>query len=264
MSSIIDELQHFDYTRIEAMIYVELLKHSGLNGSQIAKSLNLPRTSVYMGLESLYKKGSVYMLPGEPVTYMPQDPVSLVRHLKSGVNRSLDILEKEMSEFNVAARNDQYWNFKGADNFLAKARALLQEAQKEVYINTNYSLSLFSREITELLGRKVRVIVFSFEKLDTAGLEVELYYNPKKCLETPVKRMILVADNSQVLISSGDPGGEVIGTFTKNPLMVAVAAEHIHHDIYLLRLEQKYSRDLIDDEIQLHTVLEKKVPKLKR
>ena len=45
-------------------------------------------------------------------------------------------------------------------------------------------------------------------------------------------------------------------TVTNNALMVSIIAEHIHNDIYLLKLEQKYGSELLDDNIRLDTILE--------
>ena len=48
------------------------------------------------------------------------------------------------------------------------------------------------------------------------------------------------------------------GTFTQNQLLANIVSEHIHNDIYLLKLKEKYSREIIDLDIVLGSLLEKK------
>lgn len=257
MENIIKELQNFHFTKIEAQIYLCLLQNEELNGSQVAKFLNLPRTSVYTALESLYQKGVVLMLPGEPTLYKVQDPSMFVGSLKKEYTKSIETLEKSLINFKSFGAEDQYWNIKGYENFLLNVKKMLSDAQKEVYISTNYDLQLFKEELSLLKERNVRVIVFSFEALEVRNLSIEFYHyeNKKVCLED--KRMMLVIDQQKVLVAHQNVHGEVLGTITQNPLLITIISEHIHHDIYLLKLNQKYEKDLVTKKIQLDSQFER-------
>ena len=85
IENIIKHLEILNFSRIEAQVYVTLVKHSKLNGSQIAKILNLSRSSVYSALNSLYNKGIVFLLPGESNVYKAQDPDILLETLSDHV-----------------------------------------------------------------------------------------------------------------------------------------------------------------------------------
>ena len=261
MTNIIEELQNFNFSRIEAQIYLVLLKNKELNGSQIAKIINIPRTSVYMALENLYQKGAVYMLPGEPSLYKAQNPTILMNNLKDKLNESFNLIEKELSSFDIFSAVDQYWNIKRYNNSIQKIKEMIQNAEQEILINTNYDLQQFQEEFQNLKKKNIRVIVFSFEEINIEGLNIELYYNPKKKLESTIKRIMLVVDNKKVFISSSNPSGESLGTFTENSLLVSIAAEHIHHDIYLYKLDKVYEKDLIDKSIQIKSILENTLQK---
>jgi sugar-specific transcriptional regulator TrmB len=253
----VEELENFRFSRLEGQIYLVLLKNREMNGSQIAKLLNIPRTSVYMALESLYQKGAVFLLPGEPSIYQAQNPKTLLASMKNRIDQSMETLERELSGFEIFGAEDQFWNIKGYASFQQKAREMLADAETEVLINTNYDLQMFSPELETLRTKKVRIVVFSFENQQVRALPVEFFYNPKKPLESPIKRMMLVVDNRRVFIASSIPSGETLGTFTENPLLVSIVSEHIHHDIYLYRLEQAAGKDLVDDRIHIGSMLEK-------
>jgi hypothetical protein len=51
--------------------------------------------------------------------------------------------------------------------------------------------------------------------------------------------------------------GEFAATFSANPLLTSVIAEHIHIDIYLLGLRRKQGIREIPEELMLQSLLEK-------
>ena len=71
-------------------------------------------------------------------------------------------------------------------------------------------------------------------------------------------RMMLVVDFKKTLIASSEDNGQFLGTFTDNKLLASIVAEHIHHDIYLLKLKREYGKDLVDENIKLRTLLEER------
>jgi sugar-specific transcriptional regulator TrmB len=262
MEALIRELVKFQFTTMEASVYLMLVKHHEMNGSQIAKILNVPRTSVYSALDSLYQKGAVHALPGDTKLYMAQNPIKLLKRLKEEYSASADTLIDEISKFDVFHENEEYWNFSGYDNFIRRVKELLMQAKKEIYMNTNCDMEEFRKELIHLGKKGVRIILFTFQQFDTHGLNIEVFYNPKIAARPGVrdkrfKRMMIVADYRHVLIASAKSSGDFIGTFTDNRLLVDIVSEHIHHDIYLLKLEKILGRDFFTEEMKINTLQEK-------
>lgn len=256
MDKLIDKLQNFNFTRIEAQVYLSLIKNGQLNGSQISKLTGISRTSIYSSLDNLYQKGYVFMLPGEPTLYKAQDPEILIETIKNYYSESIDVLENNLSKINNSGLEDQYWNTKGYDNFIVNVRNLLSKAQKEVYISTNLDLQVFKDELLLLSDKSVRIILFSFENLNISGLPVEFYHHNIKYLTGDHKRWMMVIDNKYTFISNENHHKDMLGTITDNRLMVSIVSEHIHHDIYLLKLKQKYNKDIIEDDILINSLFE--------
>lgn len=235
-----------------------MVKNPKSNGSQLAKVLNLPRTSVYSALDNLYQRGAVFLLAKQKTkTYVAVAPIEFLRKLKDDYLNTVDYLEEEFKKIEVREENRNYMNIEGKENCIKQVKEMLNVATKEVYLNTNYSLELFIEELKEIEDREVRVILFSFEELDTLNLAIDFYHHNNKqvCLED--KRIMLVVDQKQVLIASEDKSGNLVGTFTENPLLVSIISEHIHHDIYLLKLQERYGEDLIDKNIKLNSIFER-------
>lgn len=262
---IVQELEKLNFSKMEAQVYITLIKQGELNGSQIAKLLGASRSSVYAALNNLDKRGVVYSVPGETNIYRGERPEVLVEKLKNSFIKTTDILKEKMSQLNTDKKERNYINIKGTDNFIEKARELLLTAKREVYINTCIDLQVFREELVELGRRKVRIIAFSYDKLNIDGLPVELYSHPidvdcKGSCDSDNIRLMLVMDMTTTLIGSAVSRGEdIIGTFTENPLLVSIVSEHIHHDIYLLKLKQKYGEKLIGKDITIDSLQEKKV-----
>lgn len=257
VEDIIEKLQKFNFTKIEAQIYLCLLKNGDLNGSQIAKFLNIPRTSVYASLESLYQKGYVSMLLGDPTVYKAQDPKAFIDKIKEDYSESIDILENSLTKFEVFGSEDQYWNIKGYDSFISKTKSILKVTARELYISTNFDIQIFNKELNVLGEKGVKIILFSFENLDISNLKLEFYHHVKAHEEFTDKRWMMVSDNKKAIIVNQNKYGQVLGTFTENNLMTSIISEHIHHDIYLLKLKQKFKRNLITKDIIVNSEFER-------
>lgn len=257
MNEILTLLEKLNFSKTEAAVYINLLQHSSLNGYQIAKNLNMSRSSVYSALDNLYKRGVVFLLSGDSKSYKPEKPVNLINKLKNDFNQTTDLLETKLSELESATPENRYLNIEGYDNIVSKAKEILLTAEKEVYVNTDFDLQGFADEFIELCKRGVRIIVFSFCDLDTKGLPIEIYtHHDTSCSSIPTRIMLVVDCKTTLIADRGPHRAEFLGTFTDNVLLTSIVSEHIHNDIYILKLKNKYKKNLIDEDITINTMLE--------
>jgi len=257
--SILRNLEQLGFTPMEAAVYAVLVQKGEMNGSRIARELNVSRSSVYASLETLYNKGTVYAVPGDTNMYRPRDPEELLDTMKKDFSRTADSLRTSLKEMRSDRTEYSYLNIKGTKNFLSRAAELLRSARKEVYMNTCINLDEFGPELEECRRRGVRVIVFSFDNINPGGQPVEFYRHPvaETVPEDDDVRLMMVCDMETALIGKVQ-GEEILGTFTRNPLLVSIVSEHIHNDIYLLRLKQEAGREIIRPEIRLDSLMEKR------
>lgn len=257
MDEILKLLEKLNFTKTEAAVYIELLKYNKLNGYQIAKNLNMSRSSVYSALDNLYKKGVVFLMPGDTQVYQAETPTNLINKMKNDFNETTEQLEIMLKSLGTHSYEERYLNLEGYDNVVAKAKELLLTAEKEVYINMDFNPQIFAKEINELLNKKIRIIAFSFSSLDTSGLNIELYtHNECNSIDHPTRIMMVVDCKTTLVADRGPHRAEFIGTFTDNILLTSIVSEHIHNDIYLLKLQNKYQKQLIEDSMKLNTILE--------
>jgi sugar-specific transcriptional regulator TrmB len=252
------ELERFRFSAMEARVYVCLVQHGQLNGSQIAKHLSASRSSVYSALQNLYERGAVYMLSGDPTSYKAEDYVKLLDQLEQDFSQAISTLRTELARKQSLELDDQYWNVEGFDTCIQKAKDILATTNHEVLLHTNLDFTYFAQSLKEALARGVRVIIFSFVPVEESLIPgSEIYFDDKFGL-TPSKdkRLMIVSDFSQALIAGGSLEASFLGTFSRNTLLVSIVAEHIHHDIYLYKLEQKLGKNLVDESIQIRSMLE--------
>ncbi len=256
MEDLLQALCKLDFTKTEADIYITLVKHKQLSGYKIAKLINLSRSSVYKALDNLYQKGHIYLLPKEANEYVAKRPEILMEELKSDYVATADILKEKLSQFDEKPSERSFFNIEGYDNIITKTKELLLEAKTEIYMNTTIDLQLFKSEIEMIHARGVRIIVFSFSALNHENLPIELYSSAETEHVCHSSRLMLVVDYTKTLIASNMRHSDYIGTFTENHLLSSIVSEHIHHDIYLHKLKNKYEKSLLDKDILLCTLME--------
>ncbi len=240
---IISNLETLGFSLKESEIYYELVKVPNSNGSQIAKKLGYPRTSVYDLLTRLVNRGVI--LPsqiGEITSYVPVDFKVVLDTIKREVQQAAQSLEKDLKELDTGVTETQFYNLNSEEVIKEKIKHLLSNSQKEVYINTNMELDEYKKIFDDLKKRKVRVILFTFRdgKYEKYGIETYFRkgYSNKPEYVSVNKRILIVSDMREALVAS-NYGGVFSGTYSENRLLVNLVAEHIHNDIYLMKLENE-------------------------
>lgn len=255
-------LEDLNFTSLEAQIYFSLLEHGAQSGYQLAKTIQLSRPSIYNALEHLYGKGAVLRLPDKSSTYTAENPAVLFPKLQHVYKQTAQKAATELTQLFHTQKQERFLNFSGLDTAIFKTKELLRQAQSEVYLNADFDLHCFEQEFTQLHQKGVRVLVFSFQEMNMDGLEVEYYSHHRACAkDVSPSRLMVVVDGTQTLVAdAGKERGTWLGMVTNNPLMVSLMSEHIHNDIYLIKLRDRYGSSLFDDDIRVHTVFEQSVP----
>ena len=256
----ISKLEKLGLSLKGAEVYIHLVRYPYSNGSQIAKKLGYPRTSIYSVLSKLQSKGCILSVPeGDVTSYVAVNPQDLLFRLKKEMEDAADALNQEFKKVEVESTEKQFLNINSQEGVVERVYQLLKSAEKEVYINTNINLDKFGKfnEIFQLLKRRgVRVIFFSFQNHGYEKLGTEYYYRNslKDEYSGKTKRILLVVDMKAAIMAS-NYGGEFNGTFSENKLLINLIAEHIHNDIYIMKLEKNYEGNFWED-IKINTIQE--------
>ncbi|MGN0729141.1 TrmB family transcriptional regulator [Treponema sp.] len=274
--NIIETLGALGFSKMETLVYCALVPEEKMGGYQLAKKLNAPRPSVYSALENLLSKEYIKSIPGEIAEYQAVPPDILIdgilKKQSSNAAKAKEMLKTLAAPISIQER---FVNIEGKTKLISIVNNLISEAKKEIVFNCSMPLDFFKDELLSAAKRKVRIVLFSWQNLDTLSIPLEFFcgYDGTDCC--PEQRILLVSDMAHCVVGSNDraiffphrphhkikklPDGEndFLGMTSDNRLIVNLVSEHIHFDIYLQRLRKKFKRDIITKDIRIGTLMEK-------
>ncbi|WP_036799567.1 TrmB family transcriptional regulator [Photobacterium marinum] len=237
MTQLVDKLMAFGFSKTDALVYLCLLQNGRSSGYKIAKEISLSRSTVYSSIDNLYNNGYIFLCDGQTKEYEAKSPDLIFEQIEKKCIDNIHYLKTELKNLMSEDEKEFIFNVAGFENLKQKVREVLNHAEKEIYINTDFSLHDFKDELVQAIERGVRVIVFSFKQLDKPHPDIEMYSrSPDEESLYPSRRLIVVADMHRSLIFSNF--NEAVGVYTNNPLINKLVAEHIHSDIYLSEYEK--------------------------
>lgn len=245
-NKILENLEKIGLVRKEAEVFLELLKNPASNGSQIAKALGYPRTTVYQALDSLQKKGYVNSFLDKEITlYEVIELDELLNTYRKNIDKATEFLKVELNKVEVSSKQKQFYNLNSYEDMKERLKNILKKAEKVVYINTNLDLFVFEKELKKLKEKKVRVILFSFTDIDYSKLGVEPYIRDSfNANVTEKEKRIMVAIDSTAAIIASNYEGDFCGIYSENKLLVNIVKEHIKNDIHLMKLENEFGKNI--------------------
>ena len=208
-----ETLEHLNFSRLEAQIYMALIGSEPMSAYQLAKKIAIARPSIYNALEHMLDKGMVELVPDQTALYAAQEP-------------------------------EVHFVFRGFETAMARAGKLLEDAREEVYLNADFDLSRFAETFHRLKKKGVRIVAFSFYDLGLNREDVEFYTHGGMLTAHQPSRLMLVTDRQMTLTADCGAFANWSGTVSNNGLMVKILSEHIQHDITLLQLQEKYGLEM--------------------
>lgn len=255
MSDIEKCLNTLGFSDLEQKIYLCLLSNGNMSAYQIAKKIDISRSSIYNCLEHMVDKGMAELIPNDTAIYRGQKPDILIGKMKKEFLESAVLADELLSRYEASQYDEEYVNIKGFSTILMKAQDIVRNSQNEIYINTDMKLDFLETEFMRLREKGIRVIVYSFYDIGVSE-NYELYSHGRP-LKDDKTRLMVVADNQTALTAGADMQGQWQGTVTGNRLFVKMMSEHIHNDIYLLKLRDLYGREMYD-RIHINTAYEER------
>lgn len=254
----IDTLLKLNFTKLEAEIYLALLGAEPMSAYQLAKKIEMSRPAIYNALEHMLEKGMVEMIPEQTALYQAQKPQILLGKMETEIESSIKEAKKKLKQYEETRTEERTIVFKGFETGIHKAKDMLKDARKEVFINADFDLLCLEDELKELKKRAIRVVVFSFYDIKIPEDCVECYsHNRVLSVGHVPSRFMLVVDGKTALVSDGNAEGKWNGTYTNNGLTVKILLEHIHNDVYLLKLKEQYGKEIYGQQLFLNTEFER-------
>lgn len=243
METAILKLTQLGLSEYEAKAYIALLKESPSSAYEIAKNSGIPTSKVYEVIKRLESRRMVQAIYGERTRmFIPKSPDEFVENFRATVEDNLQSVKKELQDFKAGIDTSYTWHMKDYENFIFKARRILDTAEKTIL------LSIWPPEIETLLKslvdaetRGIKVVVVHYGATNIKAAEV--YRHPVEntiYAQRGSRGFALIADSKEALIGRiGGKETEVI--WSMNEGFVIMAEDYVRHDIYLMKIISRFA-----------------------
>lgn len=256
MKDTITRLIELGFSKTEAAIYIALLQMGKANGYKLTKELGLSKSTIYQALDVMYKNGYILMIPNGSKEYEAKDPEILFESMEKRFFENSINIKKDLAKLKNYGKKDFFYKLEGMENINKTFSEIINNARKEIYLNTDFNLLNFKNELKAAIERGVRIIAFCFNKLDSMGLKIEIYHksNLKEDYKHPSRIMAVIdLEKSFVVTKVND---SIDGIYTDNKVFTKIIAEHIHSDIYMAKLAKVYE-ETFNESIKVDTMHER-------
>lgn len=210
------KLRDFGLNSYETKLWVSLLSGGILTAGELSDIANVPRSRSYDVLESLRKKGFVFIEQGKPIKYRAIQPEMVIKNIKERVKeraheqiKLIDDLKtkklfKELENIHnqsleISEPEQFVGSFKDKTNIKNQLQYMVKNTKKFVYIaetleglNTNIDFLMKNLPILERKGIDVKVMV-NTEK------NVSEKFKNLKIKNTKLKNRFCIVDGKEML-----------------------------------------------------------------
>jgi len=190
------------------------------------------------------KKEVVIALDSEPVKYTPIPPEEVLSRLRINFIHSLEVLRNDLLEiYKHHQSTDNYiWNVSGRPAIMNKVNDFIHQSGKKIH------LSVWDEEIEEIRDslkraqrRKVAISVVHYgEKKLGFGSEYRHGREHTIRQQRGARRIALEVDEQKVILAHFLEDGSSNAVWTTNKGLVLLAKDYIIHDIYTIRMAEKF------------------------
>jgi len=161
MESVVEKLQKIGLTEYEAKVYVTLLKDHLNSAGKLSEKSGVPRTKIYLVLESLERKGWIRVYSGIPLLFKAIDPRDIFRKIRENYSDFLQSIEMTLDK-EVPEMKEKFMILK----FDVGLTNLKEEMRKAKTIWINNATMDFVKKVKDVFREdaEVRVLLFPGEK----------------------------------------------------------------------------------------------------
>ncbi|HUW08401.1 MAG TPA: helix-turn-helix domain-containing protein [Anaerolineae bacterium] len=236
---VITRLQGLGFSEYEARAYVALLQKNPVSGYELSKLSGVPRSMIYEVLGKLTTRGAALSLPAEGTTqYAPVSSSELLDRLQREHQDLISHAREDLAALATGSDLDVVWNIRGADNIVAKAQEMIQQARATLHLALlPATFALLQPALADAVNGGVHVVLYATGEVALPGAEVVMPTLSQEAMDQAgALALILVVDGQEVLISEGLMGASARASWTGSPLLVFIAEHHLRTDLYLPRL----------------------------
>lgn len=226
-------LERLGISTYEARAYLALLKSGPVTGYQLSRASGVPRSRIYETLEKLAARGMVVTRHERPQLYAAVDYDQVLARRAEEMKEAL--ARARVCCAGISRRGDDedgVWNITGRANILAKARAMVDSAQKSIAV---VGVAADLVELEAAMGQAARrdcrvrmVVCGSFQP--RFGETFQHSFGEGRCDD-----LALVVDSTEALVGVTQPAESAPAAWSRAPGFVHVTEEYVLHEVFIAR-----------------------------
>ena len=245
-----EKLMTLGFSEYEARTYLALLKEYPATAYETAKNSAIPSAKIYGVLSKLKERGLVLELEEEGrKRYAPQDPDEFLDLYRRRVNGTLDTLSDDLKMEKNREDVSYIWNINSYGIFLEKAEALIRNTENYLLLSVGQEeLAPLKKALREKEKEGCRIAVVYFgagrETVEAAG----------QVFGHPIADTLYEERGGRGFAAVGDGKTAMVGTITRDYIVegawstssgfVTVAEDYIKHDIYIMKIVNRFDAEL--------------------
>lgn len=210
LDNIISKLNRFGFNRLEAEVYITLLKDSPLTGYRLAQILNKAAANTYKALESLEKKGAVV---AEETPTMKQYAAIPIKDYMDQVEFTFvndrNYLEDSLKNIENSLAGDKIYMLQSLEQVFEKCTKMLDSAECCVIVDAFPDmLQKIIPELEKAAANNVNIVVNAYEPIEVKNCHVIVKSNAKEVLKLwSGDWMNIAVDGKEYLITAVEKDG---------------------------------------------------------
>jgi len=205
MEGVVEKLQRIGLTEYEAKVYLSLLKDHLNSATKLSEKSGVPRTKIYLVLESLERKGWIRIYSGIPLLFKAVEPSEVFRKVKKDYDEFLEFVQMTLKE-GVKEMKEKFMILK----FDVGLRSLKEELRKAKTIWISNATTDFLKDVSDAFSRDVAVKVLLFpgeRKVDGENVQFKEAGVKIVCMvrNREVPSMSVILDESRTFTVIQDP-----------------------------------------------------------
>jgi sugar-specific transcriptional regulator TrmB len=178
--------------------------------------------------------------------FLPLSPDELIAQYRDQIEATLSSLKDGLKNVQRDQNLSYIWNILDYDTLMEKATRLIKQARRTLLLSIwQEEIPGLEADIRAALRRNVRVATVHFGHHST-DLGQTFHHSIENTLyaEKGGRVLVIVADGEEVLFGKIAAGNTVEGAFSRNIGFVAMAEDYVRHDIYVMKIVQRFDERL--------------------
>jgi HTH-type transcriptional regulator, sugar sensing transcriptional regulator len=195
-------LMELGFTKMEANIYIYLLKHPALTGYAISKSLGEAAAYIYRSLDSLNNKGALITEVGDKTVYRAIPYNELLAQMKRQFDKRCANVESQLKNLSGPVGDNKVYNLSSVEQVYERCHAMINRCQHILYMDCYPGpLNELKDCISSAYDRGVKVGLQIYDESDVKATVLSHQPAPRHIKEWNRQWIRIGVDGSEYLIA---------------------------------------------------------------